>query len=756
MALVGQAKQDNNFVNYRAKQQTQFWGKLIRTKVEETEVDMEATTVDEITVKNVDPEIMDCIRNPEVRFRGEGLSIKELWLLYIGVDKLTPEEEARGAAKKKVKEVSIEPIKTRRIIGREILNTKKKPTGTYDYYDTHFHDEGYLHFDQWLYARDQARKDLFWLNVAVLGNTKLTKATHQIVCDQFVQKNFDGVYREDYNLDEVQAAILRQNRVPTVWDEEKRNYFPKSVQELEDMDNYMRFMILLYPRAFFKSTIGRADAVQWLLACPDISMMIMTAARDLASTFVEQIKQEFYLAKGAQPKPLHMLFPEYVLRGVDGTSAEDLWCPARRRERTYPSLWADSIDSVLSGWHCDVLKFDDVVSNNNCATPVTREKLRDQIDNTLNLCDTWGKVDMLGTRYYPDDYYGTRVEKAKVDPDTAGLKYFVGAAWYVKPDFVHVAKKNLRELTEDMVTLTFPEHATFKYLRGILINNEQTFRCQQLNEPAWGDNFRVDFTEELLKGHLMSPMTAQRMVGETIISWDTAREAKKSSDYSTGVVMKIFQKPEDNQIAVVVVEVVYGKWTQSEIALQVATLNNRWRPRVNQVEDTGGLELLKNEVQNKSKQMFGIAIPNIYWHRVENEENAKRNRIKSLEILLKADRLYFAVGQWNEETFAQLIAYKGDKSTKFRKDDIPDAMSFISRYLPSSAPLSQKELLERAEREEQQYSTWLLNAQHQMYFGANHNAGIANSQRQEYEPEQSPSPYGNIAKSIFGGNGMRA
>lgn len=782
MASEGQYKKDLNFVDYRVKKQVAFWSKLVKGETEG------------LDLSGVDPEILACCVEGKY-FRSEGhvsppdgnghqkSPMEELWLLYIGVEKLSAEEEARGKGKKKTEEkkvknkkdeTSVEPIRVRRIVSTEVLDKdgnpsgqysydriqyldkKGRPTGQYNIYDgLHFHDDGYLHFDQWLYARDQARKDLFWLNIAVLGNTKLTKATHQMVCDQFIQKDFDGIYRTGYSVDSVQASILRQTRVPARWNPTSKKY--ESVEsELLDLDNYQRLMILLYPRGFFKSTIGRADAIQWLLNCPDISMMIMTAARDLAAEFVLDIKKQFYLARGAEPKPLHLLFPEYVLRGVDGTSAEDLVCPARRRERVYPSLWADSIDSTLSGWHCDLLKFDDVVSNTNCNTDPTRKKLKDSIDNTLNLCDPWGKIDMLGTRYFPDDYYGVRRDKSIEDPDVMGLKYFVGAAWYVKPEFMHIAKKNLRDLTESMVVLTFPEHAPFKLLRSTLYNNEKSFRCQQLNEPVWGDNFSIYFGESELKSAVKSFAEARSFRGETYIIWDTAKEAKKNSDYTVGVVMKIFQK-EDGQVAVIVMEVVFGHWTQMEIAHHIATLNLKWLPVSNRIEDIGGLELLKIQIRNKCLQICGF-YPNITYPTPDNEDNAKRNRIKSLEVLLKNQRLYFVQGEWLEVkdgVFPQLMGYTGEKSTRTRKDDIPDAMAHIGRYLPSSVPLTPKEQEEKAAREELLYSTWLREEQYRVMFGNRGSGNPAPPIVPDVPPTPS-SPMGGIQGRLFGGNGMRA
>src|ERR1700682_2410817 len=134
-----------------------------------------------------------------VRFRSEILSYRELWDLYVGGASEEPsaEQESRGKKKTKIDLISqVVPIKAFELPGR--FNHKGKyHTGKW----------GYLHFDQWLYARDRARKDLYWLCAEVF-DMDLQPHVHQIVCDQFVTKNFDGVYREGYRLKEdFQAAL---------------------------------------------------------------------------------------------------------------------------------------------------------------------------------------------------------------------------------------------------------------------------------------------------------------------------------------------------------------------------------------------------------------------------------------------------------------------------------------------------------------------------------------------------------------------
>lgn len=678
MPLVGQAKKDDNFCRFRVEGQSKFWPEFVAKWDDES--------------------------NGQ-RYKSEVKSLTELWKMYLGgVDtSLSEEEEARG--KKPSKDKPIRPCMARYIPGP-------------------YSDEGYLHFDQWLRARDKARKDLYWLGKSIF-NCDFAPNTHQVVCDQFVQKNFDGVYKQGYGLRDFQAAMSKQNRVPRIW-VETDTYRPKTLDdfgkymsipfEQDKPENYARLMILMDPRGFFKSTIDGLDCVQWIINCPDIRILIMAGVYKLAIQFLQGIKRRFYLPRGIAPSAFHLLFPEYVIRGIDGDSKEPLVTETRVHESLDPTLGVISVGSSLSGFHCDILKFDDVVTDENCNTIETREALHEKADGSQNLLMPWGWTDIIGTRYFPDDYYGLKLIKHEEDPEEHPLKFFKRACWTPKLGFEEVG---LRDLTEEMVILTFPEHADFKSLRKKLKDNEKLFRCQQLNEPVWNDDgFKVQFTEDLLKSHIIPAVEANKKLGDTYITGDLSKTTNKYSDFSCLVAARTYRK-EDGTIAIAILEVRWDRWTQSQQAYELASFVNKWMPKSIVIEDTGGLELLKREVQTQSSRHFGTTISNIYWKPVENNRDAKKNRVKALEILLKKDQLYFADGPWIDETFKQFINFTGKKSGPTKKDDIPDAASFLPRFLPSTqVVLTVKEQAEKAEMEEAEYKRQVMMGQYKRIFGS--------------------------------------
>ena len=646
--------------------------------------------------------------------KSEALSGEKLVALYYGEDHqkvdLGDSEEDDSGVRKRIK-----------------VTGKKKPGA----FNTEIFGRVWS-FEQWLGLRDNARKSLYWLGKKVFKKDLYPK-THLVVCDQFVQKKFDGTYHDGYTLGDEHKAINRQERY-------------------DEYGNPTKEMLLLDPRGFYKTTLDGIDCVQWLLNCPDIRIMILTAEYSLAVSFMLEIKGYFYQAEDSDPTDFHLLFPEYVVTGVDGTSERPLVSSARmRHDQRGASLWVKSIDSNLSGWHCDIKKGDDITTDENANTKETRKKLKKKYDGTRNLLDEHGFMDSIGTRYFPDDWYGLRLEKkSDSNPptrDSNPLKYFKRECWDVKKGFENVA---LNDLTEEMVKLNFPEKATFASLKEKLNDDEEQFRCQQLNEPAAEEKevgFKVTFEEAILRKHLYQ-MSAAPQNGDVFVTWDWAWTANKYSDFSVGVAARVYKDEATGRYALCILQVVYGRWKPSELALQIVLFNKRWTPKKTLIEKTVNAEFLEEKL--KLEAMRYQTSLDIYWKPPSLQADAKRNRIKGLEILLNDDLLWFVMGPWIDETFRQLVIYTGEKKNRGRKDDIPDAMSYLQFFLPALAAFKESDELrvmmeeERVQREKR--------ALHEQIFGVDNRFVPPPSAP---EPEEI-DPKRALMNRIWGGNGLRS
>lgn len=600
-------------------------------------------------------------------YASEAMSWLHLGQTFVGREWLAPESDdeddeeevvRKTKGKKKKDEIKIPVPYTSKILGVE-------PS-----------------FTEWLGLRDRARKDLFWLGVTVLKKNWVAE-THQVVCAQFVEKNFDGVYHPGYTLDDIHVAFDNQKR----FDEHGRP---------------TKEMILLDSRGFFKSTIDGVDCIQWMLNVPDVRIMIVTATKQLARDFMKEIKNYLFY----QPEnefntslDLHLMFPEYILSKAPSENNTPLTLRVRKHWQKDKSVAISSMESGQAGAHCDVLKRDDCTNEQNCTPGTPKETLallNSKINTTSNIPMPWGFVDNIGTRYRADDWFGHRIKLLPISP----AKYFCRACWIVKPEH---ANTPLKQLTEEMVILNFPKlsKTPFQDLQKKLADDEMVFRCQQLNEPAMEaeeDKFKIAFIIEELRRATIHPAAAERE-GNIYIAWDTAYSKNKQSDYSAGVAARRFKRL-DGRWGLEILEVRHGKWTSSELAQQIAQMDKDWNPVQTIIEKTINAELLELRLQEWYKRLDFL--PRIWWREPNMEPDAKRNRIKQLEILLVAGLLKFVFGvakrqlDWIDPTFDQLTAYTGERKNRGRKDDIPDAMSMLWYFLPLYLPTPQElEMMEK-------------------------------------------------------------
>lgn len=503
--------------------------------------------------------------------------------------------------------------------------------------------------------RYRCRTDLFYLANTVLGK-KLYEHVHRPLTDFFVQKD-NSHLPQCYTLEQFHEVVAAQD----TWKER----------------------LLLYPRGTYKSTLDVIDCVQWIINFPDIRILILTGEFKLARAFVREVKAYFTIPQDGDPTYFQQLFPEFCIEAGDGNDLEFM-CPAARLGLKEPTVWANSITANLSGWHCDILKCDDVVTDENSGNPDRREGLLEKFDLVCNLLDPHGYLDVIGTRYAPTDLYGAMLERAE---ETKDLKYLCKASWTVLD---HAKSKPIFELLESDITVLWPEVQPYSWLRKKLVKNETAFRTQQLNEAVASGDFV--FEHQLLLAQTQAPSTFPD-TGNIFISWDLAFTTNATSDYSTGIVGRI-----DQQDRLFVLDIVHGKFNFTELAYQIVKLAQNNGPKVIAIEQVAGTEGLQLEIQ---RQAFIAGVPTpIHWFKPDTTFDAKSNRIRSLQPLLKSGRLWFASNiQHLDRLYEQMKRFTGERGKK-RKDDIPDAISFLLRFMQGSPVIRELAQIEKEQRAE--------------------------------------------------------
>lgn len=682
-------------------------------------------------------------------YRDECRSTTDLLAIYEGTNILDKEseEESEDEENKKVKKKKHEnrpnPSVQRLVIRAVEYNGIKLEPNCQPEFKLMKEVDEVVSFRRWLDLRSKARQNLFWLG-RVLG-LGLFHETHQYICDQFVQKNFEGLYEWNYTRDDFHNYIDAQKRFAN------------------DGVTPCKEAVILESRSSYKSSLSNVDALQWMINCPDIRVMCITAFKHLAKKLVKEIKAYFYLAQRAEPTAFHLLFPEYVLTGVDGRSKEPIDCPARKLNQKESTLWVTSIESSSTGDHCDILKADDIVDPKNSSTEEQREELKFFFDGVISdIRDPWGFVDVTGTCYFTDDWYATRGKPNEDTKRVAPYRFSRRGCWTLFPEYqedYNNGKLSLSEIIDQkLATLIFPSKLSWRRLRDILdLRKERAFKNQQLNEATDAQKespYVNEFTAEILRAHC-HPKESAPKVGDIVQTWDTAYGEKRTSDFSVGVTGIIYQNKE-GKYGICVLDMVFQKWKSSELSTQILLAYHKHKPVKIRIEKANGSGwLADNLALTAGKYNVPEIVNKISWDEIDTTANAKRNRIKSLEFLLADDRLSFVNGDYIDEMIKQMTKFTGEKSTATRKDDIPDALSFMLRFLPRSAYLPNPEDSTVSEKETEEANRQAqMRAMHARMFGTDMQMPTALPDPSVEEPK--PDPRRAALSKIFGGNGMRA
>lgn len=553
-------------------------------------------------------------------------------------------------------------------------------------------------FKEWNDQRETAKRDLFWLAKDILGydlvdnfycpahplcQSKIAatcslcgqalkiypgsvffnneKSLHRAICEFFVQKKPDLLISEQ---DEIKNRLL------------------------------------MVPRGGLKSSIDEADCTQWMIAFPDVRIALLTAAEDLAETFVANTRRSFLVAETEneekQYTKFQLLFPEHCAKESDKGPRDRFITPGRENKKIKePSLHAISLQKTTSGWHYDIGKYDDVVSNKNSGhstTPEQRDNVRKDIGLARSVVEPYGFHDNIGTPYADDDAYAYQI--ATSDPEN--FKMMVHPAWELKPEAVKKkAAEPFYKFSESDYELILPfiikqgkiePRLSYKFLKSASADVEN-FPCQYLCKP---NALRlVKFTDPLLRSHTVkADGLPQSGTFQTVMAWDFAYSDEKGRDFSVGTVgWFCLSGPLAGKVFIV--DMVRGRFSKSELATNVARLATKWRVEKIGIENSSGANFLENDIMREAHRMGFHDCPTPEWFPVDSNKNAKNSRAEGLETLLISDRLYFSAEiPILDDVIKEFVNFK--PGTK-RKDDSVDSVAHCCRYLPVRIEIPQTE-----------------------------------------------------------------
>ena len=444
-----------------------------------------------------------------------------------------------------------------------------------------------------------------------------------------------------------------------------------------------RDRIQLVPRETYKSSIKVVDNVQWMICYPEIRILTVTAAIDLATKFIDEFTRYFVirgkgernpasnLVEGGDPTFFQQLFPEHCITEREANTGEFV-SPARKqlppnlifKEPTAGTL---SMGGTTSGWHCDVLDYDDPVSDRNSETGNQLEKLDDRLAMIYELLMNYGFRHTVATRYDPFDPYVKLAEAHGItelygDFDSDGLKYMCRPCLWLKGQPYKQPNYALGFPKAEEVDLFFPEGSPYEALRK-KFKNAKTFFSQQLNSPT--DPNKNPFTEDMIRACIVDHKALPKD-GDVYAAWDLAISVSTLADYTVGAIGLL-----DTRGEWWIIDIVRGRFNYSECPYQIVKAIQTHKPRRTAIEDAMGARNLTESLERHSREMRTPL--ELDWISLGYcSDGAKYERMITLHPWIHAKRIHFLNTIECLDDMMREFMRIGNKRSK---DDIPDALA---------------------------------------------------------------------------------
>lgn len=485
--------------------------------------------------------------------------------------------------------------------------------------------------------------------------------------------------------------------------------------------------LLLWPRGGAKSTTDIIDASQWILNFPHIRILFLTAADDLAQGFVSELKGHFLVKE--TPSLMNLYFPEYCIPENKQGNDFEFDCPLYDRKSTgrkEPTAYASSIGSNKAGWHYELIKADDSVSDKNSGNEDQCSKISRDLFLADKLLVPGGYfIDYIGTRYSDSDHYGALIEKnvgevktvkgtcwTLTDNLTTGMRILIGKAIEIKQEVAAQLAKDGKpvkytEAGPEGCNLLIPHVMKYSWLMNEYAKNEEIFEGQLNQNPR--PISRVTFDKVLLEAHTVN-FEKLPYRGPMSQVWDFAFSTKKKRDYCTATNVIWNEKGQ-----MFVTDLIRARFNHTDLAKAVVSFASKWRPYVIGIEDAGGSKFLEPTILAEAEK---TGIPEVIavcgkidWITPDNQADAKKVRMAALHPWLTSDRLWFL----DKIPYLDVLYSEFERClTSHHHEDIPDVISYQPRYSLTTKRLIENKELQTWSRTDAEhnllYGTWLTDS----------------------------------------------
>lgn len=283
-------------------------------------------------------------------------------------------------------------------------------------------------------------------------------------------------------IDLLMTEVLGYNKLQDfhmlMWYHQKNSYV--------DMEG-QQWHLALAPRGGGKSTILTiSNIILDILQNPDIKILIASKTDTNAIGFLREIKQKL-----TSPEM------EYYFGRQKGTLWNDgeITVKARTSTDKEPTVATVGYTGALASKHFNKIYADDLVDEENSKTEAQREKLKTWLYKILHpTLEPDGSMYIIGTRYHPDDIYGSLIDSTFTIKNKKGK---VKKNLYVRIPSLFKKKKFKKSWPAHKKYVSFwPDKFSVKFLlklkrqQGTIIFNSQ---MQNDVEAMKGKIFQVDW-----------------------------------------------------------------------------------------------------------------------------------------------------------------------------------------------------------------------------------------------------------------------
>ena len=274
--------------------------------------------------------------------------------------------------------------------------------------------------------------------------------------------------------------------------------------------------LFLLPRGHLKTSIITIGyTIQEILKNPDITILLASAIRDNAASFLSEIKE--YLTKTTLPK-LYGKFDSSEEKG--GLWNMDVIKILQRKiPNKTPTISVAGADHALASQHYDLIVADDLVNRQTVSTLDQIKKTYKFYSDLQDLRNPGKPVRIIGTRWDDRDLYGTIIKaEAALPAKSKSFDLFVRGATRGKND-VDAPVIFPKKFTNDMLRTLLAKKGTWEFY-GQYFNDPVPSASRHFAEPNhyWYDR---------------APLSCRRFVSVDLATGEPGKNAASEGEAQT-------------------------------------------------------------------------------------------------------------------------------------------------------------------------------------------------------------------------------